>query len=144
MGLIALMALGVCTMVRLLDSLPEDTYAAGNYLSRISLVSASGPPLDAGTVSQTQAHPGVAQVIQEKGLQIEAPYVLGSYHLFGVTETDMQVLMDAGDLRLKEGWLPQSRTNDMALTVEIANAMRMRIGDQIDRLIGEDWGGDNR
>jgi ABC-type lipoprotein release transport system permease subunit len=143
MGLIALMTLGVCTMVRLLDTLPEGRYATANYLTRVSLVSAAGPSLDPGVVTQIRTHPGVAQVIQEKGLQLEAPYIFGEHHLFGVTETDMQVLMDACDLDLKQGRLPHPRTNEMALTEEVANTMGLQIGDQIDHSIGEDWGGDN-
>jgi hypothetical protein len=142
-GLIALMTLGVCTMVRLLDSLPEGRYAAGNYLTRISLVTAGGPSLDPGVVSQIRTHPGVAQVIEEKGLELEAPNIFGEHHLFGLTETDMRVLMETCDLGLKEGRLPQPRTNEMALTVEVANTMGLQIGDQIDHSIGEDWAGDN-
>jgi ABC-type lipoprotein release transport system permease subunit len=143
MGLIALMTLGVCTMVRLLGSLPEGVYAARNYLTRVSLISAAGPSLDPSVVSQIRTHPGVARVIQEKGLELEAPYIFGEHHLFGVTETDMQVLMETCDLGLKAGRLPQPRTNEMALTEEVANTMGLQIGDQIDRSIGEDWAGDN-
>ena len=50
-GLVGLMTLGVCTMVRLLDSMPENYQIAGNYLTRVSLVSASGPTLDPGIVA---------------------------------------------------------------------------------------------
>jgi len=143
MGLIALMTLGVCTMVRLLDSLPEGIYAAGNYLTRVSLVSAAGPSLDPGVISQIRTHPGIAHLIQEKGLEITLPYIFGEHHLFGVTRIDMEVLMETCDLGLKEGRLPQPRTNEMALTEEVANIMGLQIGDQIDRSIGEDWAGDN-
>jgi ABC-type lipoprotein release transport system permease subunit len=143
MCLIALMTLGVCTMERLLDSLPEGRYAAANYLTRISLVTADGPSLDPGVVSRIRTHPGVAHVIQEEGLELEAPYIFGEHHLFGLTETDMQVLMETCDLGLKEGRLPQPRTNEMALTEEVANTMALQIGDQIDHSIGEDWSGDN-
>jgi len=143
MGLITLMTLGVCTMVRLLDSVPEGAYAAGNYLTRVSLVSAAGPSLDPSVVSLIRTHPGVARVIQEKGLELGTPYIFGEHHLFGVTEADMRVLMEACDLGLKEGRLPRPRTNEMALTEELANTMGLQIGDQIDRSIGEDWAGDS-
>ena len=66
MGLVSLMTLGVCVMVRLLDSIPENYQIAGNYLTRVSLVSAAGQALDPGVVAQIRAHPGVAQVVQEK------------------------------------------------------------------------------
>jgi hypothetical protein len=108
MGLIALMTLGVCTMVRLLDSLPEGIYATGNYLTRVSLVSAAGPSLDPGVISQIRTNPGIAHVIQEKGLEITLPYICGEHHLFGVTRIDMEVLMETCDLVLKGGDYPRN------------------------------------
>jgi hypothetical protein len=101
-GLVSLMTLGVCVMVRLLGSLPENYQTAGNYLAHVSLVSAQDPALDSGVVAQIRAHPGVAGVIQEKGLNISLPPIISEHHLFGVSETDMQALMDACDLRLVE------------------------------------------
>ncbi len=141
--LIALITFGVCVMVRLLDSIPENWYNAGLYLTRVSLVSATRPSLDPGVVAQIRTHPNVTQVIQEKGLLMELPALGGEYHLFGLTEADMQVLMDTYDLHLKEGRLPRPRTNEMLLSEEVANAMGIGIGDQVDRSLGEDWGGDN-
>ncbi len=141
--LIALITFGVCVMVRLLDSIPENWYNAGLYLTRVSLVSTTGPSLDPGVVAQIRTHPDVAQVIREKGLPIELPALGGEHYLFGLTEADMQVLMDICGLRLKEGRLPRPRTSEMLLSEEVANAMGIGIGDQIDRSVGEDWGGDN-
>jgi ABC-type lipoprotein release transport system permease subunit len=141
--LISLMTVGVCVMVRLLDSMPENYQMAGNYLTRVSLVSANDPTLDPGAVAQIRAHPGVAQAVQEKGLNISLPPIISEHHLFGVSETDMQVLMDVCDLRLKEGRLPRSSTNEMALSEEMVNAMGIQIGDRIDRTIGRDWSGES-
>lgn len=141
--LISLMTLGVCVMVGLSDTIWAEMYNAKRYLTRLSLVSAAGPALDPSVVSQIRTHPHVAQVIQEKGLDLELPQLLNSSHLFGVSETDMQVLMDTCSLRLKEGRLLQPRTNEMILSEEIANAMDIQIGDEVDRSIGEDWAGDN-
>ncbi len=142
-ALVGLMTLGVCAMVRLLDSVPENYEIAGNYLTRISLVSANGPSLDPGVVSRIRTHPGVEQVIQEKGLGISLPPIVSEHHLFGVSETDMQVLMDVCDLRLKEGRLPRPSTNEMALSEEMVNAMGIQIGDRIDRTVGRDWTGES-
>jgi ABC-type antimicrobial peptide transport system permease subunit len=143
LALISLMTLGVSAMVRLMDSLWEEMYNAERYLTRLSLVSAVGPSLDPGVVSQIRTHPDVAQVIQEKSLDIALPQLLNSSHLFGVSEANMQVLMDACRLRLREGRLLRPRTNEMVVSEEIANAMGIQIGDQIDRSIGESWSGDN-
>jgi hypothetical protein len=112
LGLVALMTLGVCTMVRLLDSVPESMSTAGSYLPRVSRVSTAGPV----TVAQIRSHPGVAQVIQEKGLSLELPPSMGQHHLFGLSQADMQVLMDATDLRLQDGRLPESRALAVHLT----------------------------
>ncbi len=142
-GLVALMTLGVCAMVRLLDSVPESYQMAANYLTRVSLVSASGPSLDPGVVAQIRAHPGVAQVVQEKGLDISLPPIISEHHLFGVSETDVRALMDAGDLRLKEGRLPRPSTNEMALSEEMVSAMGIHTGDRIDRTVGRDWTGES-
>jgi ABC-type lipoprotein release transport system permease subunit len=142
-GLVGLMTLGVCAMVRLLGSVPESYQMAANYLNRVSLVSASGPSLDQGVVAQIRAHPGVAQVIQEKGLDISLPPIVSEHHLFGVSETDMQALMEASDLGLKEGRLPRPSTNEMALSEEMASAMGIHIGDRIDRTVGRTWTGES-
>lgn len=141
--LVALMTLGVCAMVRLLDSVSENYEIAGNFLTRVSLVSAKGPALDPGIVAQIRAHPDVAQVIQEKGLGISLPPIISEHHLFGVTETDMQMLMDVCDLRLREGRLPRPSTNEMALSEEMVNAMGIEIGDRIDRTVGRNWSGES-
>ena len=77
--LVALMTLGVCTMVCLLDSVPENYEIAGNYLTRISLVSANGPTLDPGDDARIRAHPGIEQVIQEKGLDISLPPIVSQW-----------------------------------------------------------------
>jgi ABC-type lipoprotein release transport system permease subunit len=142
-GLVSLMTLGVCVMVRLLGSLPENYQTAGNYLAHVSLVSAQDPALDSGVVAQIRAHPGVAGVIQEKGLNISLPPIISEHHLFGVSETDMQALMDACDLRLKEGRLPRPSSNELAVSEEMANAMGIQIGDRIDRSVGRDWTGES-
>jgi ABC-type lipoprotein release transport system permease subunit len=138
-GLVGLMTLGVCVMVRLIDSYTEVEYSAGRYLSRVSLVSAVSPALDPGVVSQIRAHPDVAQVIQEKGLDIPLPPLASEYHLFGVSETDLPLLMEACDLHLKEGRLLRPHTNEIVLSQELATATGLRVGDQIVREAQENW-----
>jgi putative ABC transport system permease protein len=143
LAFISLMTLGVGVMVRMVDSIWEELYNAQRYVTRLSLVSAASSTLEAGAVAQIRAHPDVAQVIQEKSLDMGIPQLVNSFHLFGVSEADTQALMDVCDLRLREGRLPRTRTNEMALSEEIALAMGIQIGDQIDRSIGENWSGDN-
>lgn len=130
-------------MVRILDSVPESMDTAGSYLTRVSLVSAAGPALDPGTVSRIRTHPDVARVIQEKGLSLELPPFIGEHHLLGVSQADMQALMDATDLRLKEGRLLQPRSNELVLTEEMAAAIGLQIGDQLDDTRGRDSTGES-
>ena len=143
LGLVGVMTLGVCAMVRLLDSVPESYRAAGNYLTRVSVVSAQGPTLEPGVVAQVRAHPGMAIVIQEKGLSISLPPIISEHHIFGVSAADMQLLVDTCELRLKEGRLPGPSTNELAVSEEMANAMGIQIGDHIDRTVGRNWTGES-
>jgi putative ABC transport system permease protein len=131
--LISLMTLGVCVMVRLPDTLIETSYNAERYVDRVSLVSAADSSFEPEIVSQIRAHPNVAGVLQEKSLQALLTYSLGEYRLFGVSEADAPVLMEACDLRLKEGRLPQAHTAEVALSEEIVAVMSVQIGDQIVR-----------
>lgn len=142
-GLVGLMTLGVCTMVRLLDSMPENYEIAGNYLAHVSLVSAQSATLDPGMVAQIRAHPGVAHVIREKGMNINLPPIISEHHFFGVSEADMQLLIDTCALRLKKGRLPRPSANELALSEEMVNAMGIQIGDRIDRTVGRDWTGES-
>jgi len=139
--LISLTTLGVCVMVRLLDSVAEHAYTAEGYLSRFSVVSAVGPALEPGVVSQIRAHPDVAQVIPEKDLYINVPPLQNSFRLFGVSEADVQVLLDVCDVRLKEGRLLRPHTNEIVLSEKVASVLGLRIGDQIGRSVNANYYG---
>lgn len=139
LALMVLMTLGLSVMVRLPDSFVEHMYFSESYMTRVSLVSAIGPALDPGLVSQISSHPDVARVMQELGLFVTWPPISGSSHLFGVPESDVPTLLDVCDLRLKEGRLPQPRTNELVLSETMANGAKVRIGDEISRLSNEDW-----
>ena len=136
--LIGLMTLGVCVMVRLIDSYVEDQYNARRYLSRVSTVLAVGSELDPGLVTQIRAHPDAAYVIQEKGLDLLLPPVASEYHLFGVSESDLPLLMEACDLRRKEGQLVEPSTAQIVLSDELVRALGLQIGDVIGQDVDED------
>ena len=127
--LISLMTLGVCVMVRLPDTIVETAYNAERYAIHVSLVSAADSSLEPEIVSQIRTHPDVAHVWQEKSLQALLTISISEYRLFGVSEADAPVLMEACDLRLKEGRLPQAHTAEVALSEEIVAVMGARIGD---------------
>jgi ABC-type lipoprotein release transport system permease subunit len=134
MGLITLVTLGICVMVGVLDSTLDTAYTTANYLTRFSKVyPATGRSLEPAVVSQIRTHPDVERVIQENGLRISwpSPFGGGSFNLFGVAEANVAFLMDACDVRLKEGRLLQARTNEVVLPEGIARALGLRLGDRI-------------
>ena len=137
--LISLMTLGISVMVRLPDSFLEHMYYSESYATRVSLVSAIGPTLDPGLVSRIRTHPDVTQVMQEKGTMVIWPPITGGTHLFGVSESDMQTLLDTFDLCLKEGRLPQPQTNEMMLSETMARGAQVWIGDEINSASNQDW-----
>ncbi len=137
--LISLMTLGISVMVRLPDSFLEHMYYSESYKTRVSLVSAIGPTLDPSLVSQVRSHPDVAQVMQEKGVSLIWPPIAGDSHLFGVSESDMQALLDTFDLRLKEGRLPRPHTNEMVLSETMARGAKVWIGGEINSSSNQDW-----
>jgi ABC-type antimicrobial peptide transport system permease subunit len=126
-------------MVRLPDSFLEHMYYSESYATRVSLVSAIGPTLDPGIVSQIRSHPNVAHVMQEKGVNVIWPPITGDSHLFGVSESDMQALLDTFDLRLKEGRLPRPHTNEMVLSETMAKGAKVWIGDELNNSSNQDW-----
>jgi ABC-type lipoprotein release transport system permease subunit len=97
--------------------------------------------LDPAVVSRIRANPDVARVIPENGmgLSINVPSLatLSSTRVLGVPEEDLQYLLDACDLRLKEGRLPRPSTDELLLSEEFAAALGVQIGDQVDRSIDE-------
>ena len=130
-ALICLATVGVCITVRLLDSVIEYSGALDGYLTRLSLVYGGSGPLDPGVVSQIRAHSDVAHAIPYKSIYIVMPVVVRSFDLFGVPESDVQVLLDACDLRLREGRLMRARANEVVLSEEIADALGLQVGDRI-------------
>jgi ABC-type lipoprotein release transport system permease subunit len=136
-ALIALTTLGVSVMVRVLDSVIEYSEAMDRYLTRFSMVSAIGGPLEPGVLPRIQAHPDVARVVVEKSLYVVMPPIDRGFDLFGISQADVQVLMDACDLRLKEGRFLQARTNEVMVSEEIADALGLRPGDRIGRSVDE-------
>ena len=129
--LISLLTLGVSVIVRLPDSFLEHMAYSESYVTRADLVSAIGPTLDAGIVAQIRSHPGVAQVISEKGLMVTWPPISGVSHIFGVTQADLPGLLEVFDLSLKEGRLPQPHANEIVLSEMMARGAKVEIGDEI-------------
>jgi len=128
------------TIVGVLDSLTLQLDFS--YLSRISRVRPdTGYALEPGVIPQIQAHPDVDRMISDNGLTIAVPTLggIGSMHLIGVSQDDVQYLMEHCGVRLKEGRLLEPRTNEFMLSEEIARALELETGDRVDRSINEDY-----
>jgi ABC-type lipoprotein release transport system permease subunit len=145
MSLVSLVTLGVCIMVGMLyPVLEHNSIVVLGPLSHFSLVyPAVGSSPEPTVVSQIRAHPDVAGVIPENGLglfiQVPSLVATSGFRVLGLSEADLQVLMDACHLRLKEGRLLRPRTNELLLSEEIANALGLHVGDQIGRSIDEGY-----
>jgi ABC-type lipoprotein release transport system permease subunit len=135
-GLVALVTLGVYVMVGVLDSVLDNGFNTSSYLTRFSRVyPAIGRSLEPSVVSQIRTHPDVERVVPENGLRLSLPSLFGgaSFHVLGVAEADMQVLLEICDVRVSDGRLLEPRTNEIVLPEEIARALELEIGDRIDR-----------
>ena len=139
-ALIALATMVLYTIVGVLDSLTLQLDFS--YLSRVSWVRPdTGYALEPGVPPQIQSHPDVARMISDNGLTIAVPTLGGieSMHLIGVSQDDVQYLMEHCGVRLKEGRLLEPRTNEFMLSEEIARALELETGDRVDRSINEDY-----
>jgi putative ABC transport system permease protein/lipoprotein-releasing system permease protein len=140
--LITLSTLGLYIMVSVLDSIP--LRANVSYLTRVSRVyPVTAQVLDAGVVSQVQAHPDVAHLVWDNGLKLAPPTLIGldNMRLIGVSQEDAQFLLNHYHVRIKEGRMFSPRTNEFVLSEEIVRALGLKLGDQIDRSTNERYYG---
>jgi ABC-type lipoprotein release transport system permease subunit len=71
-------------------------------------------------------------------LNVPSLVVQSTSRVLGLTHGDVEYVLDICGLRLKEGRLLKPRTNELLLSEEFADALGVRVGDQIDRSIDED------
>ncbi len=142
-GLITLATLGISVMVSMLYPILEHTtIVVLGPLSHFSLVypTADSAP-EASVVSQIRSHPDVARAVPENGagiyLNVPSLVVQSTSRVLGLMHGDVEYILDICGLRLKEGRLLKPRTNELLLSEEFADALGVRVGDQIDRSIDE-------
>jgi len=151
--LIGSLTLGVTTMVRLTDVVFDSMRYPFHYLTRMSRLMPSAAPdigwesrasalgtLDSSMLTQIRAHPEVAAVLPENGLYVGVPMgMVIPVPVLGVTEADLPVVMEACDLRLKEGSLISPRAGEIVLSEEIVRALDLTIGDQVSYEVNPDY-----
>lgn len=131
---IALVVLGVAFPVFLLTSALSAMQPANAYLSAVNKVYPTNSPLDPGIVAQIHNHPAARRVIPfiQLGIQMQVPPG-GEINadLFGVSETDMPVLVETFGVAVQEGRLPRPRSNEIALSAAVATNRGLQVGDRI-------------
>jgi ABC-type lipoprotein release transport system permease subunit len=137
-ALISLATVGLFVLVAVLDTIPLRTNVS--YLTKLSRVTLTGSTLDPAVVSQIQTHPDVARAIPENGLRITLPALIGtdSQRLLGVSPQEAQYLMEHCGVRLKQGRMFEPRSNEFVLSEEIARALDLELGSEIEREIDPD------
>jgi ABC-type lipoprotein release transport system permease subunit len=73
-------------------------------------------------------------------LSISPPTLIGrdNLRLMGVSQDDAQYLMAHCGVRLKQGRMFEPRTNEIVLSEEVARALGLQVGDQIDRSVSDE------
>jgi ABC-type lipoprotein release transport system permease subunit len=139
-GVVASVTLGVHTMIGVTDSFLEYGLYAINYLSRLTRISGTDG-LDAATTAQIRAHPDVAHAIPENGMEIGVPMpgIPLMFPVLGVAENDLPVVMEACNLRLKQGRLIEPHAAEIVISAEIAQPLDLHIGDSVSRQTDEHY-----
>jgi len=130
----ALMVLGITFPVFLFSAMTSAMLPAIEYLQYVSEIAPVHAELDPGVVGQVRSHPAVARTIPaiRLGMQMILPPGGGtSIDLYGVSETDLPILLDLYGVQVQEGRLPQPRTNEIVLSAAIAANRNLRVGDVI-------------
>ncbi len=139
-GMVALVTMGVHAMISVTDSFLEYGLYSIHYLSNLTRVSATDG-LDAATTAQIRAHPDVAHAIPENGVEIGVPMpgIPLIFPVLGVTENNLPVVMEACNLRLKQGRLIEPRAAEIVLSAEIAQPLGLHLGDSVSRQTNENY-----
>jgi putative ABC transport system permease protein len=129
------MVLSITFPVFLLSSMMSAMKPYFQYLQDVSVVHLSAhSELDPSIVGQIKSHPAVAHTITAipLGMQMILPPGGGTdVYIFGVSETDLPVLLESFGMQLQEGRLPQTGSNEIVLSSAIAINRDLHIGDLI-------------
>ena len=140
-GSMALVVLGVTFPVFLLTSAVSAMRPESAYLRAVSKVYPThNSPLDPGIVAQIKSHPAVQHVIPviQLGIQMRVPPGgETSISLYGVSETDLPVLLETFGVEVQEGRLPRPRSNEIALSAAVAVNRGLHVGDRVGEQQGQ-------
>ncbi|MCP4548708.1 MAG: ABC transporter permease [bacterium] len=140
-GLIGLMTAGIYLMIAIFWAMfVESTRTYGMHLSKFNVVYANEEELDPSITAQLRANPDVARVLPAYSsvyLSLSSPFGgdAAELELYGLTETDVPILLEACDVKLKQGHMVQPRTRGLILSEQVAAGAGLKIGDVIHRQI---------
>ncbi|MBN1439454.1 MAG: ABC transporter permease [Anaerolineales bacterium] len=141
LALTALLALTVAGLY-LFIGLAQETYIApafeiSRYLSKFSLVQPNeAQTLAPETAARILASPDVARVLPQNDLRIKVTNIGGAnfpFRLIGLKAEDVETVLSQSGVSLAEGRLPAPGSNEVALSREIAAALKLKLGDSFDR-----------
>ena len=129
-----LMVLVIAFPVFLLSSTMNAIMPSKEYLQHTSRISPIHSELDAGVVGQIKSHPAVAYTIPaiRLGMWMVVPPGGGTdINIYGVSEADLDILLESFGMHLQEGRLPRPRSNEIVLSSAIATNRDLHVGDVI-------------
>ena len=131
----ALVIVGVALPVFLLSAVADAMVPDFEYLRYVSRVTPnSGRTVDAGVMGQIRSHPSVERVIpvMSLGLQVDVPPSgVMRASVYGAAEGDLPDLVDLFGMDVKEGRLPNPRSNEIVLSEPVALNRGLHVGDRI-------------
>jgi putative ABC transport system permease protein len=130
----ALMVLGTAFPVFLLSAMMNAIKPSIEYLQHVSEISPIHSELDPGVVGQIRNHPAVAHTIPAIpfGMRMILPPGGGTdVKIYGVSETDLPVLLELFGMQVQQGRLPRPRSNEIVLATAIAANRDLHVGDVI-------------
>jgi ABC-type lipoprotein release transport system permease subunit len=96
--------------------------------------------VDPGVAAQIRTHPTVSQVIPavELDLRVQVPPLGWPISIYGVSEKDLQTLINLYGVQVKEGRLPRPHTNEVVLSEAVALNRGLHVGDKIGQPANEE------
>jgi putative ABC transport system permease protein len=104
------------------------------YLRHISIVSPIQSELDPGVVGQINSYSAVSRTIPTIRLSMRMILPPGGgtdINIYGVSESDLPILLELFSLHIEDGRLPQPRSNEIALSAAVAANRNLHVGDEV-------------
>jgi ABC-type lipoprotein release transport system permease subunit len=139
-GSMALMILGIAFPAFFISPLIDAKKPFIEYLQHVSVVLPGvGRTVDPSVTAQIKTHPSVRRVIpaMRLDLMVTIPPTETVFTFYGVSENDLPALLDLYGVYVKEGRLPNPRSNEIVLSEAVALNRGLRLGDIVGRPVNE-------